>query len=149
MNIFLNINKKFLVLILALIFIFFFYKVLTINFNFSKENQDSLLLDPKFDIVNPSFTINNDDEKIFVKANIGNFINKDLILLEKNVYFESEKFEIFSEKVTFNRKNQTAESKTASKFKSEGTEINSEGFTIKQKGDVIVFNGKTSLILNQ
>ena len=53
------------------------------------------------------------------------------------------------DEVTFNRKEQTANSKTLSKFESEGTEIYSEGFSIIQQGDIILFEGKTSLVLNQ
>ena len=47
------------------------------------------------------------------------------------------------------KKKQTAVSKSTSKFESEGTEIISEGFSITEKGDIILFNGKTSLILKQ
>ena len=111
-------------------------------------NPDFILNDPKFDILNPSFTINSDNEKISVKANKGNFINKDLILLKKNVSFVSDKFEIYTEEVTFNKIEQTANSSTNSQFISEGTLIKSEGFSILQQGDIILFDGKTSIILN-
>ena len=47
------------------------------------------------------------------------------------------------------KKNQTAVSNSTSKFESEGTKIISEGFNITEKGDIILFNGKTSLILKQ
>ena len=149
MNNFLKINKKLLLVLLILIILIFFSRVFFKNLILTKIEQDPVLIDPTFDVINPSITINNNKEKIFVKANMGNFINNDLILLEKNVYFESQKFKIFSDKVTFNRKDQTAISKSASTFKSKGTEINSEGFSIIQKGDIIMFNGKTSLILTQ
>tara|TARA_Y100000590_G_scaffold381504_1_gene450718 strand:- start:2746 stop:3114 length:369 start_codon:yes stop_codon:yes gene_type:complete len=103
---------------------------------------------PSVDIINPKFTINNKNKKIYVKASKGNFIDKDLILLEENVYFESSDFKIYSDSVTFNRKNETANSKTKSKFESKGTMIISEGFKIKNQGDIIFFDGETSLILN-
>ena len=97
MNIFLKINKKILLLILSLLSLFF---LLTIAIN--KLNQDqvediNILSDPKFDIINPNFTINSKKERISVKANKGNFIDSDLILLEKNVSFESDRFRIYSE----------------------------------------------------
>ena len=100
-------------------------------------------------MINPSFTINNDKQKISIKAGKGNFLGKDLILLEKNVSFESPHFKISSDNVTFNKKEQTAQSKSNSKFESRGSEIYSEGFSIIQKGDIILFDGKTSLTLTQ
>ena len=46
-------------------------------------------------------------------------------------------------------KTQIANSKKNSRFESDGTEIISEGFSILQQGDIILFSGKTSLVLNQ
>ncbi len=102
-----------------------------------------------FDIANPSFTINNEGKKISVKAKKGKFLNKNLILLENEVIFKSKQFRLLTNKVTFNQKNQTAESKQSSKFHSDGTTIVSEGFKITEHGDIILFNGKTILILNK
>ena len=150
MNTFLKINKKLLLIAIALIFSLFFITVLFNKLNFEKKSEDKIILsDPMFDIVNPSFTINNEKEKISVKASKGNFLNDDLILLQKNVSFESSNFKIFSDQVTFNRKKQTAKSESISKFKSKGTEIISEGFRIIEQGDIILFDGKTSLTLSQ
>ena len=151
MNNFLKINKKILILFLILVSAIFCISVFlnkTKITNFEKNNQIKIV-DNQFDIINPSFTINNDKEKISVKAKKGNFIDNNIISLEKNVSFISERFEIFSDQVLFNRKEQTAISKSSSKFFSKGTEINSEGFSIIDKGNIILFNGKTSLILNQ
>ena len=50
---------------------------------------------------------------------------------------------------SFDKNKQTAVSESRSKFKSDGTEIISEGFKITEKGNVILFVGKTSLILKQ
>ena len=61
---------------------------------------------------------------------------------------ESNDFKIYTDVVTFNRKNETASSKTKSKFESEGAIIISNGFNITNQGDNINFNGKTSLTLN-
>ena len=103
--------------------------------------------DPNFDIINPSFIINN-KQKISVKAERGNFISEQKILLEKNVVFKSSKFKLQTNKVVYNRKNQTAKSKESSKFQSDGTIIVSEGFEITDNGNIIFFNGKTKLNLN-
>ena len=65
------------------------------------------------------------------------------------MYFNSKNFKIFSDEVTFDRKEQIANSKKSSRFESDGTEIISEGFSILQQGDIILFDGKTSLILSQ
>ena len=108
-----------------------------------------LAFDPNFDIINPSFTINSNKERISIKAKKGNFINSDLILLEKNVSFKSSNFTIYSDRAIFDKKEQTAESKSDSVFESNKTEISSEGFKIIDQGEVIFFNGKTSLIIEQ
>ena len=102
-----------------------------------------------FDIVNPSFTINNNGKKISVKAKKGKFLNKNLILLQNNVIFKSTKFKLLTDKVTFNQKNQTAESKHSSKFESDNTTVISEGFRITNSGNIILFDGKTILTLNK
>ena len=127
----------------------FFINIFFERLNIANIYQDDLLIDPKFDIINPTFTINNDKEKISVRAKNGNFLSKNIILLKNDVYFESKRFKIFSDEVIFDRKKQTANSKTSSKFKSDGTEITSEGFSIIEQGDIILFDGKTSLMLNQ
>ena len=57
-------------------------------------------------------------------------MNKDEILLNKNVKFKSNDFSIETEKVIFDRNKQTAESKTKSLFKSKNTTISSDGFNI-------------------
>ena len=62
---------------------------------------------------------------------------------------KSEKFKLSTNKVTFNQNNQTAESKENSIFESAGTTIRSEGFEITDNGDIILFNGKTILVLNK
>ena len=104
---------------------------------------------PSFDIKNPSFTIKNKKEKISVKAERGNFLTNDLILLEKNVVFQSPNFKILTDKVYFNQKDETAASEAYAKFQSDGTIIKSEGFKITENGDIILSNGKTILTLNK
>ena len=101
---------------------------------------------PNFDILNPSFTINN-KQKISVKAERGNFISDRKVLLENNVIFKSSKFKLQTNKAIYDKTNQTANSKEPTKFQSEGTIIFSEGFEIIENGNIIFFNGKTKLNL--
>ena len=149
MNNFLRINKKTLLILLIAISVFFFTTIYFKQIKIAEVNPYAIMNDPKFDIVNPTFTINNKKETISITAKAGNFLSKDLVLLKNNVYFKSKNFKIFSDEVTFDRKEQIANSKKKSRFESDGTEIISEGFSILQQGDIILFNGKTSLVLSQ
>ena len=81
-----------------LISILFFFILIFLSFFIfnhllnKKSNIEKIVSNVDVDIINPNFTINNKNKKIFVKANTGNFINKDLILLQNEVYFESKDF---------------------------------------------------------
>ena len=86
-------------------------------------------------------------KKIYITAKEGNFLNKDEILLNKNVRFKSNDFSIETEKVIFNRNKQTAKSKTKSMFKSKNTTISSDGFNIYDNGNKIIFYGNSYIIL--
>ena len=123
---------------------------MVLNSNLQTPLKETILNEEKssFDVANPSFTINNNDKKISVKAEKGKFLSKDLILLEDNVTFKSTQFKLLTDKVIFNQKNQTAESKISSKFESDNTKVISEGFRITNSGDIILFDGKTILTLN-
>ena len=88
-----------------------------------------------------------DSQKIYITAKEGNFINKNEILLKKNVKFKSNDFSIETENVIFDRNNQTAKSKTRSLFKSKNTSITSDGFDINEMGNKIVFYGNSFVIL--
>ena len=68
--------------------------------------------------------------------------------MENNVIFKSTQFKLLTDKVIFNQKNQTAESKHSSKFESDNTTVISEGFRITNNGNIILFDGKTKLTLN-
>ena len=109
--------------------------------------QSTELRSSNADISEPKFAINNDSKKIFVTAKEGNFLNKDKILLKENVRFQSNDFSIETEKVIFDRNNQTAQSKTKSLFKSKNTTISSEGFNIYDKGNKIIFHGNSFILL--
>ena len=134
----------FLILLTIISLIFFFVKdsiLLNSKIEFETINDNS------FDILNPKFTINNENEIITIQAKKGNFLNQNNIMLENDVVFISDKFKIFSSKVLFDKKNQTAYSKKNSTFVSEGTTIESKGFELIDKGNNIHFNGKTRIIL--
>ena len=148
MNYLLQLNKSlvliFLIFLTIISLVFFFVK----DEIFSKsEIKFDTISDNSFDILNPKFTINNANEIITIQAEKGNFLNKNNIVLENNVVFKSDKFKIYSSKVLFDKKNQTAYSKKNSTFISEGTTIESKGFEITDKGNTIQFNGKTKIML--
>ena len=148
MNFFLHINRK-LIFSFGLLLIFFFILII-----FTKQlnliNVEISKITPSLsnaDIDEPRFAINNDSKKIYITAKEGNFINKDEILLNKNVTFKSNEFSIETEKVVFDRNNQTAKSETKSIFKSSNTTISSDGFNIYDKGNKIIFYGESFIIL--
>ena len=99
------------------------------------------------DISEPKFAITNESENIYITAKQGNFLNNEEILLKDNVKFRSNEFTIETNKVIFNRTKQTAKSKNKSLFKSKNSIISSEGFNIYDKGNKIIFHGKSSVIL--
>ena len=148
MNRLLHVSKK---LLLFIIFgtIIIFIVTLIFNNTDTSLNEKVKVKESKganFDILNPSFTINN-KQKISVKAERGNFISDQIILLENNVIFKSSKFKLQTNKAVYNKSNQTANSKESSKFQSEGTIILSEGFEITENGNIIFFNGRSKLNL--
>ena len=148
MNFFLHINKNFIILLGALAVIFFilivFYEQTNLN-SFRFENTTNNLSDA--DISEPKFTINNETKKIYITASEGNFLNKDEVLLKNNVRFKSNNFSIETDKVVFNRNQETAESRTRSLFKSDNITISSDGFNIHDKGNKIIFHGNSYIIL--
>jgi len=148
LNYLLQLNKSlvliFLIFLTIISLVFFFVKDEILSK--SKIKFDTIS-DNSFDILNPKFTINNANEIITIQAEKGNFLNNNNIVLENNVVFKSNKFKIYSSKVLFDKKNQTAYSKKNSTFISEGTTIESKGFEITDKGNIIQFNGKTKIML--
>ena len=150
MNLLLQINKKIIFLIICILIILFTF-ILFIKIDKTNDNKFSLNIEQKtsYDILKPKFIINNSKEIINISANQGNFINKNEVLLQNNVLFESNKFKIFSNNVLFDKTNQTANSKSDSTFISKKTKIKSKGFNIIDKGNIIEFKGKTNLILSK
>ncbi len=148
MNFFLHINRNFIILLGALAVIFFilivFYEQTNLNRIRFEEKTNNL---SEADISEPKFAINNETKKIYITASEGNFLNKDEVLLRNNVRFKSNNFSIETDKVVFNRNQQTAQSKTRSLFKSENITISSDGFNIHDKGNKIIFHGNSYIIL--
>ena len=146
MNKLLHVSKKLLLFIIVGAIIIFVATIIFTNTDISLNENVKESKGPNFDILNPSFTINN-KQKISVKAERGNFISDKKILLENNVIFKSSKFKLQTNKAVYNQIDQTANSKESTKFQSEGTIILSEGFKINENGNIIFFNGKTKLNL--
>ncbi len=148
MNFFLHLNRKIILSLSLAIFllfaIFIYLKQISLTKNFVEKQSSNL---PNVDIEEPKFSINNNKKKINITALEGNFINKEEILLNKNVKFKSNDFSIETENVIFNRNKQTAQSKTKSLFKSDNTTIFSEGFDINDKGNRIIFYGNSLIVL--
>ena len=134
----------FLIFLTIISLIFFFLKN---EILLKSEIEFDTISNNSFDILNPKFTINNENEIITIQAKNGNFLNQNNVVLENDVVFKSDKFKIYSSKVLFDKKNQTAYSKNDSTFVSEGTTIKSKGFEIIDKGNTIQFYGKTKIIL--
>jgi len=151
LNIFLQIDKKYLLLFICITsLLIIFSLIFFINKNSSSSNIDLIVnADSNYDILKPKFTINNEKNIISVTANEGNVMDNNDILLKNDVLFKSKDFTIYSDDVVYNRKNQTAKSKNDSVFVSKKTKIESEGFNIIEKGKIIKFNGKSKIILSQ
>ena len=148
MNFLLAFNKKiFLIISLLLIFIIFFFISLTYYQAENISTQELSINNKEVDISKPKFSINGEKQKISLTATEGNFLTEDEIMLEKNVIFQSDKFKIFTDNVLFNKKSLVASSKNKSKFISDKTSIDSNGFDIIDNGNIIYFKGKTKLIL--
>ena len=148
MNSLLLLNKK-IYLIFSFLFIILILFIFSLNF-FKKDynSQNQITINKKTsDISEPKFSINSEEQQIFVTANEGNFLTEDEIALEKNVIFKSNKFKIYTDNVMFNKKTLVASSRDKSKFISNNTSIESAGFDIIENGDIINFKGKTKLVL--
>ena len=59
MNNFLRINKKTLLILLIAISAIFFITIYFKKIKMAEVDLDPIMINPKFDIVNPTFTINN------------------------------------------------------------------------------------------
>lgn len=148
MNLLLSLNKKIFlffttIFFIIIFFIFVYLSLKTTDISKEKFNADNSVSD----ISKPKFSINSTKQNISVTAKKGNFLTEDEIMLEKNVIFESSKFKIYTDYVIFNKKTLVASSKNKSKFISNKTSIDSNGFEIIENGNIINFKGNTKLIL--
>ena len=124
------------------------YFISVTYFNLNNIVDQNIIINKKTaDISEPKFSINSDKQKISVTAKEGNFLTYDKIMLKKNVIFKSNKFKIYTDNVIFNKNTLAASSINKSKFISEKTLIESNGFDIIKNGNIINFKGKTKLIL--
>tara|TARA_Y100001936_G_scaffold143877_1_gene140352 strand:+ start:20 stop:469 length:450 start_codon:yes stop_codon:yes gene_type:complete len=148
LNFLLSLDRKHILSFSVIIFIFF---LILVFFNYFSSLEKNLLSNqsiiPNVDITEPRFAINNSNQKILVSAKEGNFLDDSRILLNKNVLFKSNDFVIKTDKVIFNRLDETAISETKSTFISNNTKINSEGFNIYDNGKKIKFYGNSVIIL--
>jgi hypothetical protein len=150
LNYFFTFKGKLVLFFILLLVVFSFFFILSKNISSKKiTNFSETENNMNNDILNPMFTLNNKKKVIKITAEEGNFISKNLIILKKNVLFNSGKFTITSSEVLFDNKNQTAKSTEKSEFLSNNTKITSQGFVITDKGNKIEFNGKTKLLLNR
>ena len=148
MNFFLHINKRLIFFFGLLILVLFILLILSKQINYISVNPEKYISSiSNVDIEQPKFFISNESRKIYITANEGNFLDDDKILLNKNVRFESNDFNIETEKVIFNRIEQTAKSNSKSLFTAENTTISSDGFNIIDKGEKIVFHGNSLVTL--
>ena len=147
MNFFLYINRKIFIIFLLIVIIFFIALIFTKQISLNNNLENVKIKMSNVDIEEPRFSINNDEKRINITASEGNFLNKDEILLRENVKFKSNDFIIETENVIFDRKKETAKSKTKSLFKSKNTTILSDGFNIYDQGNKITFYGKSFIVL--
>lgn len=144
MNILFKINQRLLTIfftLLVIVILIFLYFQFRIN-----EKQQSIDYDLKEGIVNPKFIKEKKNkDRLKVEADQASFVTKDKIFLEGAVKYFSDKFILESDKVNFNQMSFNASSNEKTTFKSEKLSIASEGFNIKDKGNIITFNGKSKI----
>ena len=149
MNYFLQLNKKILLIIIIFLSLTTFITLFFLNFQFNKQTKHDSIKVSSYDILQPKFTINNKNQKIYVSANEANVISVNKIILKNNVILKSKKFKIYAENVLFNKKKQTARTNKDSLFISNRTRIQSKGFNMVDQGSVIKFNGKTLVTISK
>ena len=148
MNFLLSLNRKYILIFSIVVFVFFLIFICLKYFlSLDTRLTTGQNIIPNVDITEPRFAINNSSQKILVSAKEGNFLDDSRILLNKNVLFESNEFIIETERVIFNRVEETAVSKTKSTFTSNNTKINSQGFNIYDNGKTIKFYGNSVIVL--
>ena len=146
MNFLFKIKQQLLVTIfifLTLILSFFLY------FQFNKKKPiETIDYKAEADIVNPRFIKEKSkDNSLEVIAKKASFLSKDKIFLEGNVKYSSNNFILESNKVNFDQDNFEAYSNEKTVFKSDKIFVTSQGFKIKDRGNIISFIGKCQLTI--
>ena len=142
MNILFKINQLFLIsvfFIIILILIFVLYFQLK-----DKTSENVIEYKTEVDVINPRFIkekSNNNNLEIVAKK--ASFLSKNEMFLEGEVKYSSKKFILESDKVNFDQKNFNASSNQKTLFKSNNILIGSEGFEVKDRGNMIIFKGKS------
>tara|TARA_B110000014_G_C19978639_1_gene506704 strand:+ start:182 stop:625 length:444 start_codon:yes stop_codon:yes gene_type:complete len=140
-NILFKINQPILIAFFSIIiFIIIFYLYSQIE-----KDEEIIKTDYKadIDIINPRFTKEKKDkENVEVVAKKASYLSKNRMFLEGEVNYKSNEFTLKSDMVNFNQLNFDASSKQKTYFKSKKMSIESEGFEVINKGDIISFMGK-------
>ena len=146
MNILFKINQPILIAILIII-----SAILTIFLYFQynqKENINNLDYEIGADLINPKFLKEKKDNNYLkVVAKKASFISDNKIFLEGNVKYSSNNFILESNKVNFDQDNFEAYSNEKTVFKSDKIFVTSQGFKIKDRGNIISFIGKCQLTI--
>ena len=127
-------------MLISILFIFFY-----LQFG-SKKNDEAIEYNLNDDIINPKFVKEKKNkDRLEVVAKKASFLQNNEIFLEGNVKYFSNNFTLQSDKVNFDQLNFNASSNQKTTFKSKNIIIASEGFFIKEKGNIISFNGKSKI----
>ena len=99
-------------------------------------------------MINPKFLKEKKDNNYLkVVAKKASFISDNKIFLEGNVKYSSNNFILESNKVNFDQDNFEAYSNEKTVFKSDKIFVTSQGFKIKDRGNIISFIGKCQLTI--
>ena len=149
MNILFKIKPQILIFLLVTgIFILIFYLYSEFGNNNNEINKIEFKAD--VDIINPRFTKEKSNkDNLEVVAKKASFVSKNKIFLEGDVKFKSSEFVLESDMVNFNQINFDASSNHKTFFKSKKLEIVSNGFNVKNKGDIISFTGKSNINIHE
>ena len=111
-----------------------------------KNSGGEITYDIEADIINPKF-VKEKSNKDYLKviANKASFLSESKMFLEGDVKYKSNKFILESDKVDFDQINFNASSHEKTIFLSDKIQIDSEGFKVTEKGNIISFLGKSRL----
>tara|TARA_B100001123_G_C15299494_1_gene1020508 strand:+ start:1459 stop:1902 length:444 start_codon:yes stop_codon:yes gene_type:complete len=144
LNILFKIKQSILIAMFAVVIVFLFvflYFQIIPERSFTKIDYEYGV-----DIVNPKFIKDKKNkDQLKVTANKAIFLSDRKILLDGEVKYASNNFTLESNKVNFDKINFDANSEENTLFISEKVSIKSEGFNVENKGNDILFIGKSKL----